>query len=68
MSKRALVPLATASALLGGVVAAAGVALLDLGEHTTTRTIVQQAPLAAQADGRIATGGAMTARDRYNRD
>jgi S1-C subfamily serine protease len=68
MSKRLIVPVAAASALFGGCLAAAGVSLLHLGEHTTTKTVVQQAPLAAQADGRVRTGGAMTARDLYKRD
>jgi S1-C subfamily serine protease len=63
-----LIPVVVGSALVGGVIAAAGVALLDLGATTTTTTVVQQAPLAAVTDGRVPAGGAMTARDLYKRD
>jgi S1-C subfamily serine protease len=61
------IPVAVASAVLGGVIAAAGVAVLDLGAQSRTTTVLQQAPLSAP-DGRISTGGAMTARDLYRRD
>ncbi|WP_354697571.1 Putative serine protease HtrA [Paraconexibacter sp. AEG42_29] len=63
-----LVPVVGA-AVLGGVVAATGVALLDLGATSTTRTVVQQAPLSADTgSSRLPAGGAMTARDLYKRD
>jgi S1-C subfamily serine protease len=61
------IPVIVASAVLGGAIAAGGVALLDLGAQSNTTTVLQQAPLAAP-DGRIAAGGAMTARDLYKRD
>jgi S1-C subfamily serine protease len=60
-------PVVVVSAILGGAIAAGGVALLDLGADSRTTTVLQQAPLAAP-DGRIAAGGAMTARDLYRRD
>jgi S1-C subfamily serine protease len=63
-----LIPVVVGSALIGGVIAAGGVALLDLGSTTTTTTVVQQAPLSAAPDGRVPAGGAMTARDLYKRD
>ncbi len=65
--KGSTIPVALVSALLGGAVAATGVALLDLGAESTTTTVLQQAPLSAP-DGRIVAGGAMTARDLYKRD
>ncbi|MCW2958276.1 MAG: hypothetical protein JWP18_1079 [Solirubrobacterales bacterium] len=61
------IPVVVVSAVLGGAIAAGGVALLDLGAESRTTTVLQQAPLAAP-DGRIAAGGAMTARDLYRRD
>lgn len=67
MTKKLVVPVAVGSALVGGIIAAAGVAVLDLGSTTTTKTVVQQAPI-GQTDGRVQTGGAMTARDLYKRD
>jgi S1-C subfamily serine protease len=67
MTKKLVMPVAVGSAIVGGVIAVAGVAVLHVGSTTTTRTIVQQAPL-AQADGRVQAGGAMTARDLYKRD
>jgi S1-C subfamily serine protease len=65
--KKLIAPVAALSALLGALIAVAGVSLLHLGAHDTTKTVVQQAPLGAP-DGRVATGGAMTARDLYKRD
>ncbi|MCW3041412.1 MAG: hypothetical protein JWM31_3317 [Solirubrobacterales bacterium] len=68
MTKSLVVPLAVGSALLGGVIAAAGVAVLDLGAQTTVRTVVQQAPLGQADGGRLQAGATMTARDLYKRD
>jgi len=61
------IPVAMASAVLGGAIAAGGIALLDLGASSQTTTLVQQAPLSAP-DGRTTAGKAMTARDLYRRD
>ncbi|MCW3017598.1 MAG: hypothetical protein JWO02_4690 [Solirubrobacterales bacterium] len=61
------IPVAVASAVLGGAIAAGGIAVLDLGGTSSTTTVVQQAPLAAP-QGRVSAGGAMTARDLYRRD
>ena len=72
---RRILPVALVSALLGGVVAAGAVALLDLGGDTTTTTVIQQAPIGV-TDGQdgggdtrqAADGEALTARDIYKRD
>jgi S1-C subfamily serine protease len=61
------IPVAVASAVLGGMIAAAGIAVLDLGAQSRTTTVLQQAPLSGP-DGRTTAGGAMTARDLYRRD
>ena len=67
MQTRTLIPVAVASAAFGGCLAAAGVALLDLGATSEATTVVQQAPMAI---GRSAVGSedALTARDLYKRD
>ena len=66
MSSRTLIPVAVASAVLGGGLVAAAVALLDLGATSRTTTVVQQAPMAM---GRtVRADGALTARDLYKRD
>ena len=67
MTARSVVPVAVASAALGGGVVAGAVGLLDLGAKSTTTTVVQQAPMGA---GRttVQSDGALTARDIYRRD
>jgi hypothetical protein len=54
MQSRSLVPVAVVSAALGCAAAVGIVSLFDLGGgHTSTRTVVQQAPL----QGRAASDG-----------
>jgi S1-C subfamily serine protease len=61
-----LLPVAVAAAVGGGVVAGA-VELFDLGGHSTTTTIVQQAPLADTRSANSNNAG-LTPRDIYKRD
>src|SRR5215210_3937435 len=68
---RTLVPALTVSALLGATLAVGAVEVLDLGgDHATTTTVVQQAPLsgAQERSGGEEDAGALTARDIYKRD
>jgi S1-C subfamily serine protease len=67
-SSKTLVPVALASAVLGGGVAAAAVSLLDLGAESKTTTVVQQAPLGMSPRANVSADGALTARDIYKRD
>jgi S1-C subfamily serine protease len=68
MQWRTLVPVAAVSAVLGCAASVGIVSLLDLGGgHTTTSTVVQQAPL----EGRAASGdgaSGLTPREIYKRD
>jgi S1-C subfamily serine protease len=64
---RSIIPVALASAVVGGGVVAALVGTLDLGGATRTTTVVQQTPLAT-ADAGQKSGGALTASDIYKRD
>jgi S1-C subfamily serine protease len=68
MQSRSLVPVAVVSAALGCAAAVGIVSLFDLGGgHTSTRTVVQQAPL----QGRAASDGGesgLTPREIYKRD
>ncbi len=63
---RTFIPVAVVSALVGGVVVAGAIALLDLGATTTTTTVVQQAPVGMGRTVRSESG--LTARDLYKRD
>src|SRR5215218_3920943 len=68
MQWRSVVPVAVVSAALGCAAAVGIVSLFDLGGgHTSTRTVVQQAPL----QGRAASDGGesgLTPREIYKRD
>jgi S1-C subfamily serine protease len=68
MQWRSLAPVAVVSAALGCAASVAIVALFDLGGgHTSTRTVIQQAPL----QGRAASDGGesgLTPREIYKRD
>jgi S1-C subfamily serine protease len=68
MQSRSIVPVAVVSAALGCAAAVGIVSLFDLGGgHTSTRTVVQQAPL----QGRAASDGGesgLTPREIYKRD
>jgi S1-C subfamily serine protease len=64
---RSILPVALASAIIGGGVVAGAVAVLDVGGGSTTTTVVQQAPLAT-ADASQTNGGPLTPRDIYKRD
>jgi S1-C subfamily serine protease len=65
--KGSTIPVALVSAVFGGAIAAGAVAVLGVGSVSRTTTVLQQAPI-APPNGRIAAGGAMTARDLYRRD
>ncbi len=67
MQSRSLIPVAVASAALGGGVVAVAVALLDLGATSETTTIVQQAPM-AMSRSTVRSERGLTARDVYKRD
>jgi len=67
MQSRSLIPVAIASAVLGGGLVATAVALLDLGATSQTTTIVQQAPM-AMSRSTVRSDGGLTARDLYKRD
>jgi len=67
MTSRKLVPVALASAVLGGGVAAGAVALLDVGQQTKTTTVVQQAALSSPRNASDSPAG-LTPRDIYKRD
>ena len=69
MNQSRLLPVAMASAVLGGCVAAGAVALLDLGGDSKTTTVVQQAPLSSGSIREAsATTTGLTPRDIYKRD
>ena len=67
MRSGTLIPVALASAVLGGGAVALAVALLDLGATSQSTTVVQQAPMASGRSA-ILADGALTARDLYKRD
>ncbi len=67
MTARSAMPVAVASAVLGGGVVAGAVGLMDVGAHETTTTVIQQSPLGAGRNA-AAADGALTARDIYRRD
>jgi S1-C subfamily serine protease len=68
MQWKSLVPVAAISAVIGCAASVGIVSLLDLGGgHTSTRTVIQQAPLQGQvASGDGASG--LTPREIYKRD
>jgi len=66
-SPRSILPVALASGVIGGGLVIGAVALLDIGGHDKTTTVVQQAPLAT-ADANQRDSGVLTARDIYKRD
>jgi S1-C subfamily serine protease len=66
MTARSVMPVAVASAVLGGGVVAVAVGEFDLGSQSTTTTVVQQAPMMSGRE--VSAGGALTARDIYRRD
>ena len=68
MQSKSLIPVAAASAALGGVVVACAVAKLDLGATSVTTTVVQQAPMALSRSTIRDKPVALTARDLYKRD
>src|SRR3954451_13256831 len=68
MSWRSLVPVSLVSAVLGCAAAVGIVSLFDLGGgHTSTRTVVQQAPLRGQDASGTGESG-LTPREIYKRD
>src|SRR4051812_13014701 len=68
MQSKSLVPVAVVSAVLGCAASVGIVSLLHLGGgHTTTRTVVQQAPLRGQ-DATDSGEGGLTPREIYKRD
>ena len=67
MRSGTLIPVALASAALGGGTVALAVALFDLGATSQSTTVVQQAPMASGRSA-ILSDGALTARDLYKRD
>ncbi len=69
-STKAIITTSLLSALVGGLVVALLVAVLDVGGTTTTRTVVQQAPLGGASGDATADGApvALTAKEIYKRD
>jgi S1-C subfamily serine protease len=63
---RSILPVALVSGLVGGGVAIGAVSAFDLG-GSSTKTVVQQAPLSI-ADASQNSGGGLTPRDIYKRD
>jgi len=63
---RSILPVALVSGLVGGGVAIGAVSAFDLG-GSSTKTVVQQAPLAT-ADASQKSGGGLTPREIYKRD
>src|SRR5215212_9572884 len=70
MQWRSLVPVAVISAVLGCAASVGVVSLLDLGGgHTSTKTVIQQAPLQGQvASGDGDGNSGLTPREIYKRD
>ncbi len=67
MLTRAAIPVAAASAVLGGGIVAAATDIWDLGATSTSTTVIQQAPM-AMSRASVRADGALTARDLYKRD
>jgi S1-C subfamily serine protease len=68
MQWKSLVPVAAFSAVLGCAASVGIVSLFDLGGgHTSTRTVIQQAPLQGQSAARDG-GSGLTPREIYKRD
>jgi S1-C subfamily serine protease len=66
-SPRSVLLLGLVAALLGGVVVAGAFVAFDVGGGTTTKTVIEQAPVASGEAART-TGDGLTAHDIYVRD